>query len=121
MMKEHNELPGIADLKRLTKGKINRCQIFAQSGITAESEKIPGNKENFIASKKLSRFDKFRNRYMGVIDFLMTYKKSTVLFYVFSTCILVALFFTMIGQDVLLKSNAGQFQLRIRDKGRHTY
>ena len=118
LMKEHNELlPNSKFKKWLSKGKSQDAQIFAQSGITAESEKNTWQqRELHSLPKKPTRFDKFRTSYMRVVDFLMLYKKPAVLFYVFSTLILAAVFFSMIGQDVLPKSESGQFQLRIRDK-----
>jgi len=118
LMKEHNKLTPDGRVKKwLSKGKSPDAQIFAQSGITAESEKNTWQqRELHSLQKKPTRFDKFRTSYMRVVDFLMLYKKPAVLFYVFSTLILAAVFFNMIGQDVLPKSNSGQFQLRIRDK-----
>ena len=122
MMKEHNELPANSKFKKwLQKGQTKDAQIFAESGITPESEKntwqqrdLPG--EQHIGHKKLSRFDKFRVKYIRVIDFLMPFKKPMVLAYIVGTLAIAAVLFKMIGEDVFPKSESGQFQVRIRDE-----
>jgi len=65
-------------------------------------------------SGKLSRFDKFRNRFLRFLDRIFPYQKPIVILYVLVTCGLVAFLFMHIGRDVLPKVNAGQFQVRLR-------
>jgi multidrug efflux pump subunit AcrB len=64
---------------------------------------------------KVSRFEKFREWYMGIMDrILMPNKRLVVLFYVFSSIGFAAILFTIIGRDVLPKVNSGTFQMRLR-------
>jgi multidrug efflux pump subunit AcrB len=65
-------------------------------------------------SGKLSRFDKFRNRFLSFLDRIFPYQKPVVILYVLVTCGLLALLFMNIGRDVLPKVNGGQFQVRLR-------
>jgi len=64
---------------------------------------------------KVSRFERFREWYMGVIDsFLMPNRKLVVIFYVFTSLGFAAVLFNWIGRDVLPKVNSGAFQMRLR-------
>lgn len=63
---------------------------------------------------ELSRFDKFRNRFLKFLDRIFPYRKPVVTLYVLVTCGLVVFLFMHIGRDVLPKVNAGQFQVRLR-------
>ena len=63
---------------------------------------------------KVSRFDKFRNRFMRFIDRMMPYRKPIVIGYLVVACAAAFLLLTHIGTDVLPKVNGSQFQVRIR-------
>jgi multidrug efflux pump subunit AcrB len=63
---------------------------------------------------KVTRFDRFRNRFMRFIDRMMGHKKAIVIGYSVGAVALVLGLFMIIGRDVLPKVNAGQFQIRMR-------
>ncbi len=63
---------------------------------------------------KLTRFEKFRNRYMRFLNRLLPYKKIVTVVYVVVISGIAFLLFTRIGRDVLPKVNSGQFQVRFR-------
>jgi multidrug efflux pump subunit AcrB len=65
-------------------------------------------------SNKLTRFEKFRNRFLRFLDRLFPFQRPIVILYVILTCGLVAILFRNIGRDVLPKVNGGQFQVRLR-------
>jgi multidrug efflux pump subunit AcrB len=64
--------------------------------------------------KKLSRFDKFRLRFLSWIDWMMPNRKWIVVVYAIAACALAFLLFNIIGRDVLPKVNSGTFQVRLR-------
>ncbi|MFT3932366.1 MAG: efflux RND transporter permease subunit [Chitinophagaceae bacterium] len=63
---------------------------------------------------KLTRFEKFRARYLRFLNRILAYKKIVTLAYIIIITGLVALMFMNIGRDVLPKVNSGQFQVRFR-------
>jgi len=63
---------------------------------------------------KLTRFDKFRLRYLRFMDRMMPNRKIIVLGYVVVAFGLAFLLFSLIGHDVLPKVNSGTFQVRLR-------
>ena len=63
---------------------------------------------------KLKGFDKFRYRFLKLIDWMLPRKKLIVSVYVIAAVGLALLFFLIIGRDVLPKTNSGAFQLRLR-------
>ncbi|QMU28358.1 efflux RND transporter permease subunit [Adhaeribacter radiodurans] len=94
---------------------------FLALGYTAADEHDTwGQKQKLLEkqrtnkSVKLSRFDKFRNRFLRFIDRLFPHRKLVVLLYGVLTCGIVVLLFGTIGRDVLPKVNGGQFQVRLR-------
>src|ERR1700761_5484382 len=64
--------------------------------------------------KKLTRFDKFRLRFLALMDRMMPNRKIIVTVYVIGAFGLAFLFFAIIGHDVLPKVNSGTFQVRLR-------
>jgi multidrug efflux pump subunit AcrB len=62
----------------------------------------------------LTRFEKFRNRFLRFLDRLFPFQKLIVILYTIITCGLVAILFMNIGRDVLPKINGSQFQVRLR-------
>jgi len=63
---------------------------------------------------KLSRFEKFRVKFMKMIDSLMPKRKFVGLLYLFGITALAFVMLNVIGQDVFPKVNSSQFQVRMR-------
>ena len=63
---------------------------------------------------KLTRFDKFRIRFLGWMDWMMPYRRFWVMMYAITALGFAALMFIFIGRDVLPKVNSGTFQVRLR-------
>ena len=63
---------------------------------------------------KVSRFEKFRQGFMRLLERLLPVRKPVVLLYIFGVIGLAALLLNNIGRDVLPKVNSSQFQLRMR-------
>ncbi|HTL10386.1 MAG TPA: efflux RND transporter permease subunit, partial [Chitinophagaceae bacterium] len=63
---------------------------------------------------KLTRFERFRARYMRFLNRLLPYKKVVTVLYVLIITGVAAVLFMKIGRDVLPKVNSGQFQVRLR-------
>ena len=64
--------------------------------------------------KEETRFDKFRVRFLKLIDRMMPQRKLIVILYAVAACGLAFLLFNIIGRDVLPKVNSGTFQVRLR-------
>jgi multidrug efflux pump subunit AcrB len=64
--------------------------------------------------KNASGFDKFRMRFLDLIDWMMPGKKFIVIFYVVTAFGFAFFLFSIIGRDVLPKVNSGTFQVRLR-------
>ncbi|MDB5134021.1 MAG: swrC, partial [Mucilaginibacter sp.] len=62
----------------------------------------------------LTRFDKFRLRYLHLMDRMIPNRKLIVILYVATAVGLAFLLFSTIGHDVLPKVNSGTFQVRLR-------
>ena len=84
----------------------------AQGTDTWDQKKIllahPGN------GGKISRFDRFRARYLRSMNGVFPYKKLIVTAYVAAALGGALLMLATIGRDVLPKVNSGQFQVRLR-------
>lgn len=65
-------------------------------------------------AKDLTRFDKFRIRYLRLMDRMIPNRKPIVILYVIVAFGLAFLLFNIIGRDVLPKVNSGTFQVRLR-------
>ncbi len=63
---------------------------------------------------KLTRFDKFRLRFLLLMDRMMPNRKIIVSLYAIAACGLAFLLLNTIGRDVLPKVNSGTFQVRLR-------
>ncbi|SDP58846.1 Multidrug efflux pump subunit AcrB [Mucilaginibacter sp. OK268] len=64
--------------------------------------------------KEVTRFDKFRDSFMRLMDRMLPNRKILVSVYVIVACGLAFLLFNIIGRDVLPKVNSGTFQVRLR-------
>jgi multidrug efflux pump subunit AcrB len=94
---------------------------YAALGLSASEEQDTWDQKKKLlerslnnGSGKLTRFEKFRNRFLRFLDRLFPYQGLVVILYTLLTCGLIALLFRNIGRDVLPKVNAGQFQVRLR-------
>jgi multidrug efflux pump subunit AcrB len=114
LMKDHNEK------KKGEQHKKTDEQLFRESGIPNESEKDTlAQRELFIPAvepvekKKLVFFDTVRLRFCKFLVRMMPFRKPIVALYIIGSLALAFLMITNIGRDVLPKSNAGQFQVRL--------
>ncbi len=81
---------------------------------TWEQKKVLVERDDFNNDGKVSRFEKFRNRFLRFINRMMPYRAITVLVYLLVITGLAILMLNSIGRDVLPKVNSGQFQVRLR-------
>ena len=93
---------------------------FKASGLTAESEGHMAEEKQKLLEHgsgeggKETRFDKFRKRFLKFTDRLIPFRVAIVALYIVIGLGGAWLMITHIGRDVLPKSNAGQFQVRLR-------
>ncbi len=94
---------------------------FAASGLTVESEQDTLNQKKLLVERddfnndgKISIFERFRNRFMKMIDRLFKRKKTITVIYLLGALSLVVILLSTIGQDVFPKVNSSQFQMRLR-------
>jgi multidrug efflux pump subunit AcrB len=93
---------------------------FKASGLSAESEHHMAEEKEKLMERgtgkdgKESRFDKFRKRFLSFTDRMMPYRVLVAILYIVVGLGGAFLLITHIGRDVLPKSNAGQFQVRLR-------
>jgi multidrug efflux pump subunit AcrB len=64
--------------------------------------------------EKETKFDRFRNWYLGVMDKALPRRKLIVIVYLVIAFGLAFLLFSTIGRDVLPRVNSGTFQVRLR-------
>ncbi len=83
-------------------------------GASWEQKELAVKKATEGNGNKLSRFDKFRLRFLRLIDWMMPNRKLIVVLYTIVACGLAFLLFSLIGHDVLPKVNSGTFQVRLR-------
>jgi len=70
--------------------------------------------KNATESNKPTRFDRFRLRYLRLMDRMIPNRKWIVVVYGIAACALAFLLFNIVGHDVLPKVNSGTFQVRLR-------
>ncbi len=90
-------------------------------GLSAAEEQDTWDQKKKLLEKQLNngngnltRFEKFRNRYLRFLDRIFKYEKPVVFLYTILICGAVALLALNIGRDILPKVNGGQFQVRLR-------
>lgn len=71
-------------------------------------------REDYDDNGKLSRFERFRVRFMKMIDSLMPKRKFVGIAYLLGITALAVVLLNVIGQDVFPKVNSSQFQIRMR-------
>ncbi|TXJ23465.1 MAG: efflux RND transporter permease subunit [Chitinophagaceae bacterium] len=97
------------------------AEILKAAGLPPGSEKDTWDQKKMLVERedsnrdgKISRFEKFRMRYLRFIGRIMPYRKPIVIGYVVLICGLAYLLMHSIGRDVLPKVNGSQFQVRLR-------
>jgi multidrug efflux pump subunit AcrB len=95
--------------------------VFASTGLSAESEKDTFSQKKILVERadfnndgKITRFERFRNRFMRFITRILPYRKPIVIGYILLITGTAYLLLNSIGRDVLPKTNGSQFQLRMR-------
>lgn len=81
---------------------------------TWDQKKELVERDDFNNDGKVTGFEKFRNRFMAMLDKLLPRKKPVVIAYVVVISAFAGLLLFNIGRDVLPKVNGRQFQLHIR-------
>jgi multidrug efflux pump subunit AcrB len=100
--------------------KMSDEEEFRASGLTAADEKDPWAEKHKLATGgtgvggKLTAFDKFRDRFIRFLDRVFPFRAPVAIAYVLLGLGGAWLLINSIGRDVLPKSNAGQFQVRMR-------
>ncbi|HTR29317.1 MAG TPA: efflux RND transporter permease subunit [Puia sp.] len=93
---------------------------FRASGLTAADEASAAEEKHKLLEHgtgeggKETRFDRFRKRFIRFLDRLMPFRMAIALLYIVLGLSGAWLLINSIGRDVLPKSNAGQFQVRMR-------
>jgi multidrug efflux pump subunit AcrB len=93
---------------------------FRDSGLTAADEASAAEEKHKLLEHgtgeggKETRFDRFRKRFIRFLDRLMPFRIAIALLYIVLGMGGAWLLLHSIGRDVLPKSNAGQFQVRMR-------
>jgi multidrug efflux pump subunit AcrB len=101
------------------KGKTDEDE-FRESGLSAADEKDPWAEKHKLAEGgtgkggKVTAFDKFRNRFIRFLDRCFPFRTPIAIAYILLGLGGAWLLINSIGRDVLPKSNAGQFQVRLR-------
>lgn len=86
----------------------------AHSTDTFDSHSVLVQRDDFNDDGKISRFERFRNSFMKLIDRLFPARKFVSIAYLLGITALAVVALNLIGQDVFPKVNSSQFQLRMR-------
>lgn len=89
-------------------------KIHAQHADPAEDKQELSNREDMNRDNKVGGFERFRRRFMRLMDRMLKRRKPIVIGYLAGIIGLAALFLLTIGRDVLPRTNGAQFQLRLR-------
>lgn len=89
----------------------NHEGVYAEHYLTKEQY---SEKEDYDSNGKISLFEKFRIRFMKLIDRLLPNRKFITVIYLVGITGIAVLMLNVIGQDVFPKVNSSQFQLRMR-------
>ncbi len=66
------------------------------------------------APEKITGFEKYKLRYLSLLESVIRHRKKLILFYLAGAVLLIAGCVYYIGTDILPKANSRQFQMRIR-------
>jgi multidrug efflux pump subunit AcrB len=102
MMKSHKAKHGIAE------------QAGAAHKEDWELKAAMAERTDTNSDEKLTRFEKFRARFLRFLDRLLRFRKPVTVAYVILVIGAVALLLGTIGRDVLPKVNGSQFQVRLK-------
>ncbi|MGN7723621.1 efflux RND transporter permease subunit [Chitinophaga sp. 22620] len=91
-----------------------KTHVPANENDTWEQKKMLVERADSNSDGKVSRFEKFRARFMRFIDRMMPYRVPIVIAYLVIISGLAVWMLSGIGRDVLPRTNGGQFQVRIR-------
>ncbi|WP_346317543.1 efflux RND transporter permease subunit [Chitinophaga sp. YIM B06452] len=91
-----------------------KTHVPAADNDTWDQKKMLVERADSNADGKVSRFEKFRARFMRFIDRIMPYRVPIVIAYLVIISGLAVWLLSGIGRDVLPRTNGGQFQVRIR-------
>lgn len=81
---------------------------------TWDQKKELVEREDFNNDGKVSRFEKFRNRFIRFIDRMLPFRRSIGIAYLILISVIVFILLNSIGRDVLPRGNGSQFQVRFR-------
>ncbi len=99
----------------LMKGhKVIEIPNIAEESDTWDQKKALVERADSDRNGKISRFEKFRARFMRWLNRIMPYRKPIVIGYLVIVSGIAVFLLTHIGRDVLPKTNGGQFQMRLR-------
>lgn len=107
--------------KEATNVEMTDEEEFVASGLSAADEGDTWDQKKILAERsmganaKLTRFDKFRNRFLRFLERIFPFSKPIVAGYIIIISGIAFLLLRNIGRDVLPRVNAGQFQVRLRN------
>ena len=81
---------------------------------TSDQKEILAERMDFNNDGKITRFERFRNRFLRFITRILPYRKAVVIGYSILITGTAYILLNTIGRDVLPKTNGSQFQLRMR-------
>lgn len=81
---------------------------------TWDQKKVLVERADSNLDGKISRFERFRARFMRFITRLLPHRKPVVIAYLVIVSGIALLLLMNVGRDVLPKTNGGQFQVRLR-------
>ncbi|SFW69223.1 Multidrug efflux pump subunit AcrB [Sinomicrobium oceani] len=101
--------------------ELTDTEAYTLAGLNAEGESNTWNQKAELVQRedsnrdgRISRFERFRMRYLRFIERMLPYRKVIVSGYVIIIGLLAFLLLNSIGRDVLPKVNGSQFQVRLR-------
>ncbi|MCW3108988.1 MAG: efflux transporter permease subunit [Segetibacter sp.] len=118
LMKPHHK-PHMVQDKSGVQRKMTDDEEFIESHLSVESERDTWDQKKVLIdghdkNKKLSGFDKFRNRFLRFLNRILPYRRPIVILYSVFATVLAGFLLYSIGRDVLPKVNGRQFQVRLR-------
>lgn len=117
IMKPHHPIHQVQDKSGVR--NMTDEEEFLESHISVESERDTWDQKKLLVdghdkSKKASRFDRFRERFLQFLNRLLPYRKPIVIIYIMLAIGVAGFLLWSIGRDVLPKVNGRQFQVRLR-------
>ncbi|MCW3086275.1 MAG: acriflavin resistance protein [Bacteroidetes bacterium] len=92
----------------------NTPDAFEAADNTIDQKKITADRADMDNNGKIGKFEKFRLRFLRLIDRMMPKRKAIGIIYLLVISGAAILILNNIGRDVLPKVNSSQFQLRLR-------